>query len=49
VDAKAWLLAATLVVPALWGAVLPPLLVRIWPQRRAGPPAAPPPLPDYEI
>jgi hypothetical protein len=49
VGAKAWLLVATLVVPGLWGAVLPPLLVRIWPRRGAGPPTVPPPLPDYEI
>jgi hypothetical protein len=38
---------AALVVPALWGWLVPPLLARVWPRR---PPDAPrPPLPDYEI
>jgi hypothetical protein len=39
---------AALMVPALWGWLLPPLLARVWPRRS---PAAPPrpPLPDYEI
>jgi hypothetical protein len=42
------LTAAGLLVPPLWGWVLPTLLARVWPPR---PPAAPPrpPLPDYEI
>lgn len=42
------LIAAALLVPALWGWLVPSLMVRIWPPR---PPAAPerPPLPDYEI
>ena len=42
------LLGAALVLPALWGWILPPLLARVWPRR---PPDAPdrPPFPDYEI
>jgi hypothetical protein len=42
------LLVAAALVPALWGWLLPPLLVRLRPRR---PPTAPPrpPLPDYEI
>jgi len=42
------LLVAALVVPALWGWLVPLLLSRLWPHR---PPRVPPrpPLPDYEI
>jgi hypothetical protein len=42
------LLGAAALVPALWGWLLPPLLVRLLPRR---PPTRPPrpPLPDYEI
>jgi hypothetical protein len=41
------LTAAALLVPALWGWVVPVLLSRIWPRRP--PPPEPRRLPDYEI
>jgi len=42
------LTVAAIVVPAVWGWLVPPLLARLWPRR---PPRVPPrpPLPDYEI
>jgi hypothetical protein len=41
------LTAAALIVPALWGCLVPPLLARVWPRRQL--PGERPPLPDYEI
>ena len=44
------LVVAALVLPALWGWLVPGLLARAWPRREPPPsPGAQPPVPDYEI
>jgi hypothetical protein len=43
------LLAAALLLPALWGWFVPALLVRLWPPRPPAEAGERRPFPDYEI